>query len=199
MEKEKITLSVIKADVGSYTGHSKVHPELLAMARTSLQEACEQGTLIDYYVAAVGDDLELIMTHQKGTDNSEIHQLAWDTFSRCADKAKELKLYGAGQDLLADAFAGNVRGMGPGVAELEFVERGSEPVVIFMADKTEPGAWNYPSSRCLPIPSTPPAWSLTRKCTRALFSEVHNLKEKKDPVLPPEDMYTMLTFIRGAQ
>ena len=144
VEKEKITLSVIKADVGSYTGHSKVHPELLAMARTSLQEACEQGTLIDYYVAAVGDDLELIMTHQKGTDNSEIHQLAWDTFSRCADKAKELKLYGAGQDLLADAFAGNVRGMGPGVAELEFVERGSEPVVIFMADKTEPGAWNYP-------------------------------------------------------
>ena len=27
---------------------------------------------------------------------------------------------------------------------MEFVERPSEPVIIFMADKTEPGAWNYP-------------------------------------------------------
>jgi fructose 1,6-bisphosphate aldolase/phosphatase len=27
-------------------------------------------------------------------------------------------LYGAGQDLLKDSFSGNVRGMGPGVAEI---------------------------------------------------------------------------------
>ncbi|MDI9567471.1 MAG: fructose-1,6-bisphosphate aldolase/phosphatase [Bacillota bacterium] len=196
MEKEKITLSVIKADVGSYTGHSKVHPELLAMARTSLQEACEQGTLIDYYVAAVGDDLELIMTHQKGTDNSEIHQLAWDTFSRCADKAKDLKLYGAGQDLLADAFAGNVRGMGPGVAELEFVERGSEPVVIFMADKTEPGAWNYPLFKMFADPFNTAGLVIDPKMHKGFVFEVHNLKEKKKILFSlPEDMYTMLTFI----
>jgi fructose 1,6-bisphosphate aldolase/phosphatase len=34
--------------------------------------------------------------------------------------------------------------MGPGVAEMEFEERASEPICIFMADKTEPGAWNLP-------------------------------------------------------
>ena len=31
--------------------------------------------------------------------------------------AKEEGLYGAGQDLLKDSFSGNVKGMGPGVAE----------------------------------------------------------------------------------
>ena len=34
--------------------------------------------------------------------------------------AKSLKLYGAGQDMLADAFSGNVKGMGPGVAGMEY-------------------------------------------------------------------------------
>ena len=46
--------------------------------------------------------------------------------------AKKLKLYGAGQDLLADAFSGNVKGMGPGCAEMEIEERPSEPVIVFM-------------------------------------------------------------------
>ena len=43
-----------------------------------------------------------------------IHRLAWDTFCAGTEVAKELKLYGAGQDLLSDAFSGNIRGMGPG-------------------------------------------------------------------------------------
>lgn len=33
-------------------------------------------------------------------------------------KAQSLKLYGAGQDLLKTAFSGNIRGMGPGCAEI---------------------------------------------------------------------------------
>jgi fructose 1,6-bisphosphate aldolase/phosphatase len=37
--------------------------------------------------------------------------------------AKEQGLYGAGQDILKDAFSGNVKGMGPAVAEMEFEER----------------------------------------------------------------------------
>ncbi len=101
------------------------------------------------------------MTHFKGENNAEIHKLAWDTFLACTKKAKELKLYGAGQDLLTDAFSGNVKGMGPGVAEMEFEERGSDPVVVFAADKTEPSA---PST----IFST--ASSLTRATRRASSS-----------------------------
>ena len=62
-------------------------------------------------------------------------------------RARELKLYGAGQDLLSDTFSGNIKGMGPGVAEMEFEERPSDPVLVFCCDKTEPGAFNLPIFR----------------------------------------------------
>ena len=45
--------------------------------------------------------------------------------------AKEEGLYGAGQDLLKDSFSGNVKGMGPGVAEMEFEERPNEAFTVF--------------------------------------------------------------------
>jgi D-fructose 1,6-bisphosphatase (EC 3.1.3.11) len=58
--------------------------------------------------------------------------------------AKEQGLYGAGQDLLKSAFSGNVKGLGPAVAEMEIEERKSEPFLFFAADKTDPGAYNLP-------------------------------------------------------
>lgn len=61
--------------------------------------------LVDYHVTHVGDDLNLIMTHRLGEDNQEVHQLAWNTFLACTEIAKKMKLYGAGQDLLSDAFS----------------------------------------------------------------------------------------------
>ena len=75
----KVTLSVIKADVGSYVGHSCVHPDLMETAKQYLAGKGRQ-LIIDYLVTHVGDDLVLILTHDKGTDNEEIHKLAWDTF-----------------------------------------------------------------------------------------------------------------------
>ena len=89
---EKITVSVIKADVGSVAGHTTVPDEIKAVAEKKLNEAKERGVLIDFRVLNAGDDLELIMTHRKGVDNEEIHGLAWETFEECAKKAKELKL-----------------------------------------------------------------------------------------------------------
>jgi fructose 1,6-bisphosphate aldolase/phosphatase len=76
--------------------------------------------------------------------NARVHKLAWDTFLACTEKAKAQGLYGAGQDLLKDAFSGNVRGLGPGDAEIEFEERPSEAFMVLAADKTEPGAFNLP-------------------------------------------------------
>ena len=131
-----ITLSVIKADVGGYVGHSESHPDLLAKAGENMAKAKREGLLVDCHVTKCGDDLQLIMTHQQGEDNEKIHKLAWDTFVDCTELAKQLKLHGAGQDLLADAFSGNVKGMGPGVAEMEFEEREAETIIIFMQDKT---------------------------------------------------------------
>ncbi|HVX02969.1 MAG TPA: fructose 1,6-bisphosphatase, partial [Nitrososphaera sp.] len=99
---------------------------------------------IDHYIGFSGDDIHIIMTHTLGADNEKIHKLAWDAFTEGTKVAKEQGLYGAGQDLLKDSFSGNVKGMGPGVAEIEMEERPSEVFCIFAADKTEPGAYNFP-------------------------------------------------------
>ena len=140
----ELTLSVIKADVGGYVGHSSSHPDVIQKAKEKLEHAQGKGLLIDHHVTVCGDDLQLIMTHRHGEDNRRIHRLAWDTFVECTKVAKRLKLHGAGQDLLSDAFSGTVKGMGPGTAEMQFSERQAETIVILMADKTASGAWNLP-------------------------------------------------------
>ncbi len=190
---QKLTLSVIKADVGGFVGHCGVHPDLLEEARRMLA-GCD--LLVDFHVTSVGDDINLIMTHRRGTDAEEIHRLAWDVFVACTGLARERKLYGAGQDLLKDAFSGNVRGMGPGVAEMEFEERESEPVVVFMADKTEPGAWNYPLFKVFGDPFNTIGLVIDPKLHGGFRFEVHDLIEHRavDFVLP-EEMYDLLVFI----
>lgn len=191
----KTTVSVIKADVGSFPGHSRTHPKLLEKAAQMLKEA-EGSTLIDSYVTHCGDDLELIMTHTKGEDNEEIHKLAWDVFMECAKIAKEMKLYGAGQDLLGDAFSGNVKGMGPGVAEMEFEERGSDPVLVFMADKTEPGAWNYFLYRIFADPFSTSGLVIDPSMHQGFTFEVHDVMEKRRIRFnTPEESYSLLAYI----
>jgi len=192
----KITLSVIKADIGGYVGHSDSHPDILAKAAESLAKAKKEGMLIDYHVTKCGDDLQLIMTHRKGKANGEIHKLAWDTFVEGTELAKKLKLYGAGQDLLTDAFAGNVKGLGPGAAEMEIEERQSEPVVIFMADKTAAGAWNMPLYKMFADPFNTIGLVIAPNMHGGFAFEVHDVKEhKKITFNCPDEIYDMLTLI----
>ncbi len=190
---KKITLSVIKADVGGFIGHSGVHPELLDRARGLLAGS---PLLIDFRATSVGDDINLILTHDRGRNNGEIHQLAWDTFTACTEVAKKLKLYGAGQDLLGDAFSGNIKGLGPGVAEIEVEERKSEPVIVFMADKTEPGAWNYPLYKMFADPFNTAGLVIDPSMHGGFKFEVRDLVENKKIIFSmPEDLYDMLIFI----
>ena len=174
----KTTISVIKADIGSFPGHSRTHPKLLEKAAKMLKEQ-EGRLLIDSFVTHCGDDMELIMTHTRGEDDAEIHRLAWKVFIACTAMAKEMKLYGAGQDILSDAFSGNVKGMGPGVAEMEFEERGSDPVLIFMADKTEPGAWNFFLYKIFADPFTTPGLVIDPNMYDGFIFEVHDVIEKR--------------------
>jgi fructose 1,6-bisphosphate aldolase/phosphatase len=191
-----ITLSVIKADVGGYVGHSETHPDLLAKAGENMAKAKSEGLLVDYHVTKCGDDLQLIMTHQQGEDNEKIHKLAWDTFVDCTEVAKQLKLYGAGQDLLSDAFSGTVRGMGPGVAEMEFEERQAEPIIIFMADKTSSGAWNLPLYKMFADPFNTIGLVIAETMHQGFAFEVHDVKEhKKITFNTPEEIYDLLVFI----
>ncbi len=139
----RITVSAIKADIGAIGGHTRPSDELLDVVKNSIEKMGNE-LLIDHYIGYSGDDIHIVMTHKFGTDNEKIHKLAWDAFSEGTKTAKNQGLYGAGQDLLKDSFSGNVRGMGPGVAEIEMEERPSEVFCIFAADKTEPGAFNFP-------------------------------------------------------
>ncbi|MFZ8908154.1 MAG: fructose-1,6-bisphosphate aldolase/phosphatase [Nitrosopumilaceae archaeon] len=141
----KITVSVIKADVGGVGGHTRPSDGLIEAVRKTIKAS--EDLLIDYYIGYCGDDVHIVMSHTHGVDNNDIHKLAWDAFMAGTEVAREEGLYGAGQDLLKDSFSGNVKGMGPGVAEMEFEERPNEAFTVFAADKTEPGAFNYPFYR----------------------------------------------------
>ncbi|MDP3045596.1 MAG: fructose 1,6-bisphosphatase, partial [Bacillota bacterium] len=190
---KKITLSVIKADVGGFIGHSSVHPELIERARGLLAGS---SLLIDFRVTSVGDDINLILTHELGRNNGEIHQLTWDTFISCTDVAKKLKLYGAGQDLLGDAFSGNIKGLGPGVAEIEIEERKSEPVIVFMADKTEPGAWNFPLYKMFADPFNTAGLVIAETLHQGFTFEIQDVREHLQISLhTPEEAYYALILM----
>lgn len=137
----KITISAIKADIGSIGGHLSPSKKLVDTVSESVRE---NHNIIDHKIFYTGDDITILMSHEKGIDCPEIHKIAWDAFKKGTEVAKEQGLYGAGQDLLKDSFAGNVKGLGPAVAEMEFEERPAEPFLLFMADKTSPGAYNLP-------------------------------------------------------
>ncbi len=191
----KTTVSVIKADIGSYPGHSRTHPRILERAARMLKEK-EDSLLRDSFVTHCGDDMELIMTHTRGVDNPEIHALAWAVFSECTALAREMKLYGAGQDILSTAFSGNVKGMGPGVAEMEFEERGSDPVLVFMADKTEPGAWNFFLYKIFADPFNTPGLVIDPNMHEGFVFEVHDVMEKRMiEFRTPEESYNLLAYI----
>ncbi len=139
----RTTVSVIKADIGSVGGHTQPSHELLRAITTQVDDARGR-LLLDARVTHTGDDIALVMTHRRGANDPEVHRLAWDAFRAATDVAKRQGLYGAGQDLLKDAFSGNVRGLGPASAEMDIEERPNEVVIVFAADKTEPGAYNLP-------------------------------------------------------
>src|SRR5574342_1058275 len=138
----RITVSAIKADIGAIGGHTRPSDELLDLVKKFVEKKGKD-LLIDHYIGYTGDDIHIIMTHKIGKDNEKIHKLAWDAFTEGTKLAKKQGLYGAGQDLLKDSFSGNVKGMGPGVAEIEMDERRSEVFSIFAAEKTERGAFNF--------------------------------------------------------
>ena len=190
------TLSVIKADIGGWVGHSAMHPDILAHAREAVARGVTQGLLIDAQAHACGDDVFLVLSHDHGVDNETVHRFAWDTFVAGAQVAKALGLYGAGQDLLSDAFAGNIRGMGPGSAELELEERQSEPVIVFMGDKTSAGAFNLPLYKMFADPFNTAGLVISEALHQGFAFEVHDVKEHRKVMLAaPEELYDLLVFI----
>ena len=145
----RITVSVIKADVGSVGGHTRPSRHMMEAVREELRGAVDSGLLIDGLVLHTGDDIALIASHTHGKGAAPVHDFAWRAFMRATEIAKRDGLYGAGQDLLVDAPSGNLKGAGPAVAEIEWDHtlqppRPAESFLVFTADKCGPGAYNLP-------------------------------------------------------
>ena len=198
----KTTLSVIKADIGSIGGHLAPSDELFSTVRRRIHTDGGE-LLLDHYVGSTGDDIAILMTHRRGEGDAAIHKLAWDAFVAGTAVAKGQGLYGAGQDLLRDSFAGNVRGMGPAVAEMEIDERAGEPFLFFAADKTDPGAFNLPLYLAFADPMNTPGLLLAPKMTRGFrFVIMDVLRTDADHVIElnaPEELYDIAALLRDPE
>ena len=192
----KTTISVIKADVGSIGGHLVAHPALLKTCDEVLGKALENELLEDYYITRCGDDIDMIITHRNGEESEEIHETTFNAFIKATESAEKLKLYGAGQDLLSNTFSGNIKGMGPGVAEMEFKERPSDPVIIFCCDKTEPGAFNLPLYRLFADPFNTAGLTIDPSMHNGFKFEVFDVLEHRRVIMScPKESYDLLALL----
>lgn len=142
-----MTVTVAKADVGGWAGDASTHPDLLEAIVPSLDTRTESGgLLLDFVVTHVGDDVAVLMTHERGARSAEVRGAAAEAFRAAGARAVELKLHAATTS--------------PHIsyADMEFVERPSEPLVVIMTDKAGPGAFNLPLYRSFGDPFT--TWGL---------------------------------------
>lgn len=198
----KITLSVIKADIGSIGGHIAPSRRLLETVRDHVRRGGE-GLLRDHYISHTGDDIAILTTHARGVKDEKIHRLAWDAFVAGTAVAKEQGLYGAGQDLLKDAFSGNVHGMGPAVAEMTFDERPNEPFLFFAADKTDPGAFNLPLYLAFADVMNTPGLVLSPKMSKGfrfvIMDVNHTEGDRIIELNAPEEIYDIAALLRDPE
>jgi fructose 1,6-bisphosphate aldolase/phosphatase len=142
-------IKATKADVGGVGGHVVAADEVKStVAKYVLDNNAYRGEpmFTSLIVTHTGDDVAVTGIVAESVDMGAVDELMWDALQEGAGKAAELGLYGPGQDLVADAFTGNLRGAGPATVALPFPvrkENASQTVLLSFADKTEPMAFNY--------------------------------------------------------
>jgi len=135
-------IKATKADVGGVGGHVVAADEVKSIiAKFVLENNGYRGEPIftSLIVTHTGDDCAVTGIMAESVDMS----------------AAELGLYGPGQDLVADAFTGNLRGAGPATVALPFPVRKDNPsqtVLVSFADKTEPMAFNHYATGAYMLP-----------------------------------------------
>lgn len=146
-----------KADVGGVGGHVEVADEVKATGLDFILRRNRHGNRRKIFRSVIathtGDDVAFTgIVDEKAMEHPEVlEELMWDAFMRGADIAKKLGLYGPGQDLKADAYTGNIHGMGPAFVALplpvrspeELRENASQSVLAAFGDKTEPAVMNW--------------------------------------------------------
>jgi fructose 1,6-bisphosphate aldolase/phosphatase len=90
--------------------------------------------------------------------------------------------------------------MGPGCAEMTFEERKSEPIIIFAADKTSPGAWNMPLFKMFADPFNTIGLVIDPSMHDGFTFDVLDIFENKTVKLNgPEDLYDLLCLIGASE
>jgi fructose 1,6-bisphosphate aldolase/phosphatase len=198
----KVTISVIKADIGSIGGHLAPSRELVAAVEERVRAGAKD-LLVDARVSHTGDDIAILMTHRRGVGDERVHRLAWEAFVAGTELARAQGLYGAGQDLLKDSFSGNVRGMGPAVAEMEIEERPAEPFLLLAADKTDPGAFDLPIYLAFADPMNTPGLLLAPRMSKGFRFVVMDVQHTEgDRVIEldvPEHLYDLAVLLRDPE
>ena len=201
----KLTVSVLKADIGSPGGHTKPAERVLDAVRSTVAAAQDRGLLLDHLVTYTGDDIAIIMTHERGQNDERIHQLAWTAFQEGTAVAQKRGDYAAGQDLLVDAPSGNIRGAGPAVAEIEFEhklsgERPAECLMVFAADKCGPGAYNLPVYLAFADPMYCGGLILKPEMSQGFTFRVLDMDyaaaDRMIDLHTPEEMYSLVALLR---
>ena len=151
-------IKATKADVGGVGGHVVAADEVKSIiAKYVLDNNSYRGEPIftSLIVTHTGDDCAVTGIMAESVDMTVVDELMWDALQEGATKAAELGLYGPGQDLVADAFTGNLRGAGPATVVLPFPVRKDNPsqtVLVSFADKTEPMAFNHYATGAYMLP-----------------------------------------------
>lgn len=190
--------------MGSIGGHTRPHEKMIEQCKKEVEQAISDKLLIDGFVYHIGDDIGLLMSHTHGAENPDVHQFAWNTFLKATSIAQAFGLYAAGQDLLADAPSGNVRGAGPGVAEVTFNhtlsgDRPAESFLFFAADKCGPGAFNLPIFLAFADPMYCAGLMLPKMIKGFRFDVIDMNNTEGDSILSldaPEDYYKIAMLLR---
>ena len=142
-------IKATKADVGGVGGHVVAADEVKSVIAKYVLDnnwCGREAIFTSLIVTHTGDDVAVTGIMAETVDMSVVDELMWDALQEGARKAAELGLYGPGQDLVADAFTGNLRGAGPAAVALPLPVRkdnASQTVLVSFADKTEPMAFNH--------------------------------------------------------
>src|SRR5262247_4484244 len=148
-------IKATKADVGGVGGHVVAADEVKSIiAKFVLDNNSYRGEAIftSLIVTHTGDDVAVTGIMAETVDMSVVDELMWDALQEGASKAAELGLYGPGQDLVADAFTGNLRGAGPATVALPFpVRKDNLHRPCWSRSLTRPSRW--PSTTSPPAPT----------------------------------------------
>jgi len=90
--------------------------------------------------------------------------------------------------------------MGPGVAEMEIEERASDPIVVFAADKTSAGAFNFPLFSIFADPLATAGLVIDPNMSGGYkFEVMDTVKNTKVMMKCPEEMYDLLALVGTVQ